>query len=151
MLNYRARSSKGTALAELALGCLLTVTLALFALDIGTAMISYSVTDRACRDAARAAAQGTNAGEATNLANKIVQNFAVGGGLISAPRVVSVQYNDFGGAPPDGVSPTVTVTTQCKARAIAPLSIFGKTVGGGSFPLTKTYTFPIVRLTVKPS
>jgi hypothetical protein len=150
-MNKKSRGQKGTVLAELAIGCMVTVTIALFALDIGTAMVCYGVNDRACRDAARAAAQGTNATEATNLAKKIVGTYTIAGGLVTAPEVVGVEYVDFGGAPPDGVSPYVTVTTRSTAKPIAPLSMFGKPVAGENFPLRKTYTFPIVRLTVKPS
>jgi hypothetical protein len=145
----KKRTQTGTVMAELAIGCLLTVTMGLFALDLGSAMLCYGINERACRDAARAAAQGTTPAEAENLAKKIVQSFAVAGGLITAPEVTGVNYVDFGGNPPDGTCPFVTVTTRSTARPIAPLSMFGKPVAGGAFPIAKTYTFPIVRLTVK--
>jgi len=144
----KIRSNKGTGLAELALGMISVIIIAFFALDIGTAMVSYGVNDRACRDAVRAAAQGQNATEATKLAKQIVKTYETGSGLISKPEVLSVNYNDFAGSPPDGVSPFVTVTTRVTARAVAPLNVFGKPMAGGTFPLTKTYTFPIVKLTV---
>ena len=146
--NRNQRNQRGTILAELAIGCLVTVSVAMFGLDIGTAMVCYGQNDRACRDAARAAAQGSTQAEAQNLATSIVKTFANPSGLITSPQVVSVQYTDFNGTPPDGVSPFVTVTTRSTARPIAPFSLFGRNVINGTFPLRKTYTFPIVKLNV---
>lgn len=146
--NKNHRNPQGTVLAELSIGCLVAVSIAMFGLDIGTAMVCYGQNDRACRDAARAAAQGSTQLEAQNLANSIVKTFANPSGLITSPKVVSVQYSDFNGTPPDGVSPFVTVTTVSTAKPIAPFSLFGKNVINGTFPLRKTYTFPIVRLNV---
>lgn len=143
-----SRNERGTVFAELAIGCMIMIGIAMFALDIGTAMMCFGTNDRACRDAARAAAQGSNAAEANNLARRIVQNFNSQSNLVTSPQVVSVVYNDFNGTPPDGVSPFVLVTTRATARAVAPWGL-GKTAIGGTFPLTKTYCFPIVKLTVK--
>ncbi len=149
-LRVVSRNRTGTVFAELAIGCLVCISMSLFALDIGTAMASYSVNDRACRDAARAAAEGSNVTEATNLANRIVQSFASTSPLITSPKVAGVVYKDFGGNPPDGQSPYVTVTCRATARPIAPLKILGLKVIDETFPLVKTYTFPIVKLDVKP-
>jgi Flp pilus assembly protein TadG len=143
------RRSSGSAMVELAAGSILIICVALFALDIGTAMVCFGVNDRACRDAARAAAQGSTATEAKTLANSIVQTFQTNSALISSPQVVNVTYNDFNGTPPAGVSPFVTVTTTATARPIAPFNIFGAQAIAKSFPVRKTYAFPIVKLTVK--
>lgn len=150
--NRQVRNEKGSVLAEISVACLIVVFVALFAMDIGIAMVSYGLNDRACRDAARAAAQGASRSEATALANRIVLSFAGPGNLITAPRVLGVDYQDFGGnAPPAGQTAFVTVTTQSTARPISPLNIFGSKTVGDSFPLRKTYTFPIVKLTVAPT
>ena len=147
-IKRQARNTKGTGMAEVAVASLILIGMALFALNIGTAMMSYGVNDRACRDAARAAAQGSNSTEANNLASQILKSYSQNGTLLSNPSLVSVNYQDFGGNPPDGVSPFVTVTTRATARSIAPFSLFGSEIVRASFPVTKTYTFPIVKLNV---
>lgn len=145
----RRRSNRGTLVAEMAFGCLITVFIVLFALDIAGAMMCYGVNDRACRDAARAAAQGSTPAEATELANGILTSYRTNAGpLNSTPVLVTIVYNDFGGNPPEGVSPFVTVTTRSVARPIAPFHIGSSQLIGSSIPLVKTYTFPIVKLTV---
>lgn len=143
------RRARGTVMGEVAIGCILMIGIAMFAVDIGCAMVGFGLNDRACRDAARAAAQGSSATEAKTLANDIVKSYATNSPLLSAPQVVSVTYTDFGGTPADGVSPFVTVTTRATARPLAPFSLFGAQVIASTFPVTKTYAFPIVKLTVK--
>ncbi len=150
-MKNKNRNCKGTGLAEIAMASLIMIGMALFALNIGAAMISYGVNDRACRDAARAAAQGGSSVEAQNLASKILQSYAQNGNLLRTPSLLGVKYNDFNGTPPEGVSPFVTVTTTMNARSIAPFSLFGAEIVKASFPVSKTYTFPIVKLTVPPT
>ncbi len=150
-MKNKVRNSKGTGLAEVAIASLILIGMALFSLNIGTAMISYGVNDRACRDAARAAAQGGSLTESQNLASQILRSYAQNGNLLRTPALIGVKYNDFSGNPPEGVSPFVTVTTRMDARSIAPFSLFGAEVVKASFPVTKTYTFPIVKLTVPPT
>lgn len=140
------RSNKGTGMAEVALGTIIMTAMSIFSLDVGTVIYAYSNTDRACRDAARAAAQGTSAVEAMNLARAILKDHAVNSGLISAPRIKSLVYDDLGGNPPPGVSPTVTVTTTAIAKMPAPITLLGSNLGAGSFTVAKEYTFPIVKL-----
>jgi hypothetical protein len=142
------RSQKGTGLAELAVAALILIGIALFALDIGTAVMSFNVNDRACRDAARAAAQGSSKTEAENLAKQIIKSYPAFGDLARNITVVGVNYQDFNGSPPAGTSPFVSVTTRMDCRTIAPLSLFGVEAIKSKFPVQKTYTFPIVRLKV---
>jgi Flp pilus assembly protein TadG len=145
------RSNKGTWLAEVALAALILIGMALFALDVGTAMMCFNVNDRACRDAARAAAQGQDVGEATNLAQQIIKSAPQLGPLAATITVVGVKYVDFNGTPPNGESPYVSVTTRMNCRAIAPLRLFGQEAIKANFPVQKTYTFPIVKLKVPPT
>lgn len=144
----KARSMKGTGLAEVSVASLILIVMALFALDIGTAMVCYGLNDRACRDAARAAAQGQSPAEAQNLAQQILRSYASNTSLTESPVLLKVNYKDFDGSPPDGVSPFVSVTTRMQVRTIAPFSAFGKNTIADKFPVTKTYTFPIVKLKV---
>lgn len=140
-----SRSSKGMASLELAAGSLIMIGIVAMALNICFAMLSYGINDRACRDAARAAAQGTTATEAAQLANSIVKTYNSNNGILSPISVTGVTYNDFGGNPTADVSPSVTVSTSCTSRLPAPIEFVGSKIFGDSVLLKKTYTFPIVR------
>lgn len=142
------RNAKGSSLAEVAIASIILIVMALFALNIGTALVCFGLNDRACRDAARAAAQGQTKIEAENLAKQILQSYKQNGTLATTPILLGVKYTDFDGNPPDGTSPFVTVTTRMTAHSMTPLSLFGSPIVGKKFPLTKTYTFPIVKLKV---
>lgn len=142
------RKQQGTLLVDLSVACIIVIAFAVLALDCGGAIMAFGITDRACRDAARAAAQGSSPTEARQLANSVIRTYASSSGILSSPRIENVTYTDFGGHPPDGSSPFVTVTTSANARVLAPLSFFGRDVLAGNFPMRKTYTFPIVKLDV---
>lgn len=146
----KTRNAKGSGLGELAAAALVLIVVALFALDIGTAMMCFNVNDRACRDAARAAAQGSSQTEATNLAQQIIKSYPQFGPLARNITVLGVNYVDFGGTPPAGESPYVSVTTRMDCRSVVPISLFGIETIKAQFPVTKTYTFPIVKLKVPP-
>lgn len=148
MIRRRGRRNSGTTLIDLAFACMVLLAFTVLALDFGGAILAFGMTDRACRDAARAAAQGSSAVEARRMATAIIRSYARESGILSSPQVDSVSYNDFGGHPPDGVSPFVTVTTSARATVLAPLSFMGRDLISGSFPMRKTYTFPIVKLDV---
>ena len=145
---FRGRKQNGTLLVDLSVACMILVAFAVLALDCGGAVMAFGITDRACRDAARAAAQGSSPSEARQLANAVIRTYANSSGILSSPRVESVTYTDFGGHPPEGSSPFVTVTTSANARVLYSLSFFGRDVLAGNFPMRKTYTFPIVKLDV---
>jgi Flp pilus assembly protein TadG len=142
------RNQKGSGLAEMAVASLILIFMALFTLDIGTAVMCFNVNDRACRDAARAAAQGSDKTEAENLARQIIKSYPQFGPLAKNITVTGVNYVDFNGNPPSGQSPYVAVTTKMDCHSIAPLSVFGVEAIKAQFPVTKTYTFPIVKLKV---
>lgn len=143
------RSNRGTTLIDLSIACMVIIGFAITALDFGGAMMAFGITDRACRDAARAAAQGSSSTEAKRLATAVIKSYANTSGVLSSPQVDTVTFNDFGGHPPDGVSPFVTVTTSARATVLAPLNLFGHDLLSGNFPMRKTYTFPIVKLDVR--
>lgn len=148
MSQRNCRNRRGTGLAELAMaGCIL-IGMALFALDIGVAMMTFNLNDRACRDAARAAAQASDATEAENLAKQIIKSYPHVGVLATNTQVLGVKYVDFNGNPPANESPFVAVTTRTDCRTIAPLRIFGAEMVKAKFPVVKTYVFPIVKLKV---
>ncbi len=142
----RNRNKRGSVAVELAAGSLVMISVVALALNICFAMLSYGINDRACRDAARAAAQGSSAVEAVQMATAIVKSYNSSNSLLAAVNVESVSYNDFQGNAPQGVSPFVTVITRSSAKMPAPVSVFGQNLFGATIPVTKSYTFPIVRL-----
>lgn len=147
----RVRSQKGTAFVDLAFASGLMIAMAIFCLNICVMMMTYGVNDRACRDAARAAAQGTNAVEAEKLARTILRTYQRStGNFLAPPTIQRIVYNDFGGNPPAGVSPIVSVTTVASAKLPAPLEFFGKQISGDRFTMAKSYTFPVVRMNIAP-
>jgi Flp pilus assembly protein TadG len=147
-MKRKVRNIKGSGLAEMAVASLILIGMALFALDIGTAIICFNLNDRACRDAARAAAQGSDKIEATNLANQIIKSYPQMTNLAKNLKVTGVNYVDYNGTPPANETPFVAVTTKMDCRTIAPLTLFGMETIKANFPVQKTYTFPIVKLKV---
>lgn len=143
------RKAGGFAALELAAGSLIMIGVIAMALNVCFAMLSYGGNDRACRDAARAAAQGTTLTEATQLANAIITTYKSNNSILSQITVTNLDYKDFAGNPPSGVSPTVSVTTRATVNLPAPVEFFGQNIFGKSIPVQKTYTFPIVRLNVQ--
>lgn len=140
------RKKNGSVAFELAAGALVTIAIVALALNISFALIAYGINDHACRDAARAAAQGSSPAEAFQMANAIVKSYNNGSAGMTPIIMSVVSYADFNGAPPPGAAPTVTVVTKTTTKLPAPIEIFGKQVFGATIPLQKTYTFPIVRL-----
>ena len=146
-----ANRKRGSISLEIAAGALVTLGLVALALNVSFAMLAYGANDRACRDAARAAAQQNTAADARNAAKLIVAGFSRANSLLGAITVSDVVYNDFKGNPPADQSPYVTVTTRSTVSMPAPIEFFGQQVFGTTIPVAKTYTFPIVRLSVNTS
>lgn len=147
----RIRRTIGSGLAEIAFATVILITLAIFTVDIGGAMVCYGVNDRACRDAARAAAQGSSEVEARRMAGQILQSYAINSPLINSPALQQLVYRDFNGDPPPGTSATVTVTTSAAAHPVAAIGLLGADIIGKDFSVRKSYTFPIVKLSVPSS
>lgn len=138
------RSKKGTLALELAATSVFLLGFTLISLDIGLLLFGASVNDRACRDACRAAAQARNATDATKLANAVLARHRVQG-MVTAPTLVSLTFNDFGGNPPADESPVVTVVTTCNSTLpFAPPQLLGGLLNN-RLTYNQSYTFPIVR------
>ena len=148
-IKMKARNrASGHTLIELSMLSVLFVVLAVLSLDIGYLLMGSELNDRACRDAARAAAQGDNYATALQLAQTAVIPHNGDGVFVSTPTVdPSVfTYQDFGGDPPPNTSPFVTVTTRTRIKVPAPIFFLGAEFGAnGSMSFNKTYTFPIVK------
>ncbi len=144
------RSARGSSAVELGIAVLVMIAVVAFGLNISMAMIGYTTNDRACRDAARSAAQGATVAEAIERAQRILSTYKnTGNPFFKNLAIDSLTYTDFSGAPPAGVSPFVKVVTSASSDIPCPVNIFGNNVFGNSLKFRKQYTFPIVKLTVK--
>lgn len=142
------RSARAHTLIELSMLSILFVIMAILSVDVGYVLMGSEMNDRACRDAARAAAQGDNYATALRLAQTAVIPHKGDGVFVTSPIVDTAQftYQDYGGDPPPNTSPFVSVTTHANVKVPAPILFLGSGFGtNGSMQFTKTYVFPIVR------
>ncbi|MBX9573538.1 MAG: hypothetical protein K2X77_31845 [Candidatus Obscuribacterales bacterium] len=147
-IGNRRNKERGHTLVELSMLSVLFVIMAVLSLDVGYVLMGSEVNDRACRDAARAAAQGDNYATALRLAQVAVIPHRADGVYVSSPTVDTAQftYQDFGGDPPPNESPFVSVTTRANVRIPAPIFFLGSGFGqNGTMQFSKTYVFPIVK------
>lgn len=143
------RKAQGTSLVELGAIGGLFIIMTLFSLNIGMLALGGSANERACRDAARAAAQGTSRDNALALARASLRAHPADGYFVTTSTLDTVNfvYEDFAGEAPPNVSPFVQVTTSNDVRIPAPFLFPSAQSGGNStVHFTKTYTFPIVKV-----
>ncbi|HEY9679545.1 MAG TPA: hypothetical protein V6C76_16165 [Drouetiella sp.] len=146
--NAQSRCGRGHVLLELSCSSFMLLVFTILSADMGVLIYGAEFNDRACRDAARAAAQGSDLNESTKLIKATLKAHAGDGNYITSPALQNVVYNDYGGSPPPQVAPYVTVTTKTVARApFAPLVFFKGPVflQNGVMTFMQTYTFPIVK------
>lgn len=151
IIHSRGLRKRGHNIIELAMLSVLFVVFAIFALDIGFVIMGSQMNDAACRDAARAAAQGNSYANALNLARAALAGHRPDGYFVTQPTLDTgaFQYEDFSGSPPPDTSPYVTVTTSTTVRIPAPVFFIGASFGkDGTMRFSKTYTFPIVKTTL---
>ena len=142
------RNLKGHNIIELAMLSVLFTVVAVFALDVGFVITGSQMNDAACRDAARAAAQGNDYVTAMSLARAALSSHRSDGYFVTQPTLdtTTFQYEDFAGSPPPDTSPFVTVTTTTNVRIPAPVLFMGAKFGtNGTLAFSKTFTFPIVK------
>lgn len=144
----KKRSSRGSVAIELGIAALIFVAMLAFGLNICISMIGYSLTDRACRDAARSAAQGTSQSEATQRAQRILRTYERSSPYFRNLTVDSITYTDFDGAPQAGETPFVTVVASAQSDLPCPVDFFGSQAFPRVLQFRKSYTFPIVKLNV---
>lgn len=148
VIRAKRNSSKGSVAIEISAGALVSIGIMALALNVCFAMLAYGVNDRACREAARAAAQQSSLAAASSVAKYVVNGFNQSNSALGKIQVSKVVFTDFNGTPPEDQSPFVSVTTSSTVATPAPIEFFGSKVFGKSIPVQKTYTFPIVRLNV---
>lgn len=154
MINVRKkraiRSSNGVSgFIEIGASGLFLVVLALLGMDICIAIFGASMNDRACHDAARAAAAANTSAKAWSMAQAAVKAYNTNGFCLSPPQLLpppNFMYQDFNGNPPPDTSPFVTVTTLTIVRIPAPIFFFGAVfMKGDKAQFKQQYTYPIVK------
>jgi Flp pilus assembly protein TadG len=145
-----ARRLYGSGLVEVAAVSCCMIVLVLLCVDIGVLVYGASLNDKACRDAARAAAQGTSYANALALAQAAMTAYQADGTFLTTPTIdtASFTYQDYGGSPPNNTSPYVSVTTTSNAKIPTPVFFRGASFGASSsyYTFRRTYDFPIVKL-----
>ena len=145
----RMRSAKGDLAIEVTFGAFLFLVFTLLSFDLGMLLFCADFNDRACRDAARAAAQGSDFATATKLAKVALKAHAPSVAYMSVPSLQGpINYVNFAGKPPDArTSPYVQVTTAMSSKIpTGPVEFLGaKFMPGGQATFVQTYTFPIIR------
>ncbi len=143
------RNSGGHNVIEL--GCIMIAlaVVTVLSVDIGVVMLAASTNERACRDAARAAAQASDATNALRLAQAACKTHAVNNIFLTNPSVDgnNFVYQDYSGSPPPDTSPYVSVVTWIDVHVPAPVAFAGAKFNpnNGTMTLRKEYTFPIVK------
>lgn len=154
-MTSHVRNRKGHTSIELATIAIIFVIVSLTCLNVGVMILGSGSNERACRDAARAAAQCKDPASALIAAQAAVAAHSQNGGYFAAPpTVLTVDYNDYGGNPPANTSPYVSVTTTCQVTIPAPIVFMGLAKfdqgTSGKMTFSKKYTFPIVATTYYP-
>jgi hypothetical protein len=145
----RARDEKGSLVFELSAFAFLFLVFALLSVHTSVMLYGAFFNDRACRDAARAAADATTADQATTYAKAILKSHGAAGSYLSQPVLQPIVWTDYAGSPPAQTSPSVTVTTSTTATLpFRPLSFLGKgtVLADGTVVFTQSYTFPLIKL-----
>jgi hypothetical protein len=146
----RTRKSSGSLVIELTACAFLFTFFAILAVHVGVMIFGAFLNDRACRDAARAAAQGKTIAQATQLAKAVLVSHRQTNSFLTSPNLqIPIVYQDFGGNPPNPqTSPYVQVTTTTTSTLPFKALNFQGDVFTQDQTLTfsQTYTFPIVRV-----
>jgi len=144
------RSRSGSLILELTACTFLFTFFAIMAVHVGVMIFGAFVNDRACRDAARAAAQGKTLAQATQLASAVLVAHQQANSFLTSPALQTpIVYQDFGGTPPNAqTSPYVQVTTTTTATLpFIPINFLTAVFNNDKTAVfSQTYTFPIVRV-----
>jgi hypothetical protein len=145
-----ARKSGGSLVIELTACSFLFTFFAIMAVHVGVMIFGAFLNDRACRDAARAAAQGKTVAQATQLAQAVLVSHKQLNSFLTSPTLKTpIVYQDFGGSPPNPqTTPYVRVTTTTTSTLPFKAINFQSGIFTEDQQLTfsQTYTFPIVRI-----
>ncbi len=151
-MQFRTRKpgrQRGSMIAELAVACLLFIPISILGSSMLICEMATSLNDRACRDAARVAAEAPDFATALKRAQAAIASHASCGPVYGPVRLDTSKFifEDYYGNPPPNELPYVSVTTIMPCITPAPIKIFGVQIGmAQSVNFTRTYRFPIVKL-----
>lgn len=149
-----SRGQRGHLLFELPLASFFIILIALIIANLSLMLWGINFNDRACRDAARSAAQGSDYETALKLAKAALKAHRADGFMIEQPQIVvgDFVYQDFNGTAPPDISPYVTVKTTTRVRIPAPIFLMGLApTSDGFMNSTCIYSFPIVKFKLRLS
>jgi len=136
----------GFSFAEVAATSFFVIVFAILGVDVTILTFSASINDSACRNAARAAAQGSDYAKATALATAALKSHKTDGYFISQPTITFLDYQTFGGSPPAGETPYVQVRTEVTVKLPVPIVFFGVTFNENQDLVFKQrYAYPIIK------
>lgn len=145
MRTSRRRKQSGFTIVEVVATSFLLVLFAVFTANLCILIFGATVNDKACRDVVRVAAQQPNASKALLFAQASVNNHRTDGTFISPIQLINgVDYHDYGGSPPAGETPYVSVTTAVTVTLPAPIYVFGSSFTN-QMEFRQKYTSPIVK------
>ncbi|MBX9771273.1 MAG: hypothetical protein K2X29_07870 [Candidatus Obscuribacterales bacterium] len=150
--NYRG--AKGHLMFELPFASFFMILIALITANLSLILWGINFNDRACRDAARSAAQGSDYETALKLAKAALKAHRADGFMIEQPQISvgDFVYEDFGGTAPADISPYVRVKTTTRVRIPAPILLLGLAPASNGFmDSTCIYSFPIVKFKLRLS
>lgn len=145
---HNRRAQRGSLLVELSCCSFMMLVFVILAVHLTAIIFGAYKNDIACRDAARAAAQGEDLTQATKLAQVVLRGHEtvsfVGKPVLKSPII----YQTYNGSPGPQSSPYVELTTSTEVTLpFQPLTFFGNAqFKDGKLKFSNTYTFPIVRL-----
>jgi Flp pilus assembly protein TadG len=146
----QTRFPKGSLVIELTVGSFFLSIFAIIAFHVGLLIFGAFMNDTACRDAARAAAQGNSQAKATTLAQAILISHKQTNSYLGSPALQTpIVYQDYNGSPPNTqTSPYIQLTT--KTQVTLPIRFFSflsqMFTSDQNLTFTATYTFPIVKV-----
>lgn len=151
----RNRNKKGQSLVELAAGLLVFVPIILLLIDCGVIMLGVSTNEAACRDAARAAAEGPPAllssGSRTvssgqlpyKRAQRVVKDVYAAAGLIKIDETLNIKEDIKAPLPvaPSGGAVIGEVSVETTADVMPPflIRVFAE---NGTYQFKSTQRFP---------
>lgn len=134
---------------ELIVACLLFLPISILGFSTLICQMAVSINDRACRDAARIAAEASDYSAALKRAQAIIVTHKTSGPMFGPVQLDTSKFifEDYAGTPPQNAYPYVSVTTTMPCTVPAYIRLFGETVSEPkSVNFRRTYTFPIVKL-----
>lgn len=143
------RDRCGQLVVELVVACLLFLPISILGFCTIVCEIATSINDRACRDAARAAADASDFATALKKAQAVMVSHSTSGPLYGPAKldVSKFVFEDYIGTPPPNALPYVSVTTVMPCVIPAPIRLFSEQIGDKqTVNFTRTYRFPIIKL-----